>query len=297
MAMRITHGIMVGQAIGRMNERLRQFDVAQNNLATGKRIHLPSDDVPAMDAALLYRSSLASNAQAQRNAHDGVALIEAADARLGSLVDQLQRARELTVEAGNPVNGQTGLAGIAAELGEILESFELLANSRHQGRPLFAGHSGADPVVQVAGTWTFNGDSGEVRRRVGETDQIVVNVTGNEVFGFDDGEDVFTVLENVAADVTSGAPADIDASLEAIDRAMGHLLEGRATLGAAANRLEKALFRGQADEINLKNQLSVTEDVDVAEAVMELQMQEIAYQAAQGALARSLQSSLASFLR
>ena len=282
MAMRITHGIMVGQAIGRMNERLRQFDVAQNNLATGKRIHLPSDDVPAMDAVLMYRSNLASNAQAQRNAHDGVALIEAADARLGSLVDQLQRAR---------------LAGIAAELGEIVESFELLANSRHQGRPLFAGHSGADPVVQVAGTWTYNGDGGEVRRRVGETDQIVVNVTGNEVFGFDAGEDVFTVLETVTADIASGAPANIDTSLEAIDRALGRLLEGRATLGAAANRLEKALFRGQADEINLKNQLSVTEDVDMAEAVMELQMQEIAYQAAQGALARSLQSSLASFLR
>ncbi len=49
--------------------------------------------------------------------------------------------------------------------------------------------------------------------------------------------------------------------------------------------------------MNLRTVLSETEDTDLAAAIMELQMQETADQAGQGALARSLQPSLAQFLR
>ncbi|MDH5521410.1 MAG: flagellin, partial [Acidimicrobiia bacterium] len=66
---------------------------------------------------------------------------------------------------------------------------------------------------------------------------------------------------------------------------------------AAANRIEKALFRAQSDEVAFRTTLSETEDTDMAKAIMELQIQETAYQAAQSALAKSLQPSLASFLR
>jgi flagellar hook-associated protein 3 FlgL len=126
---------------------------------------------------------------------------------------------------------------------------------------------------------------------------VRVNVTGNEVFGFDAGEDVFTMLETIEANVASGDPSAMGTSLGAIDRAMERLNGARAAVGAAANRIEKAMFRAQADEVNLRTTLSETEDTDMAKAVMELQIQEVAYQAAQAALARSLQPSLAQFLR
>lgn len=297
MPMRITNRMMVDQAVARMNDRLRQFEASQKDLATGKRIHVASDDVAGMNVALGVRSALASNSQAQRNAQDGMTWTELADSRLGTIVDQLQRVRELTVLAGSGVNGASGLGAVATEMGEILESFESIANSRHQGRPLFAGFSGSSPVAKVAGVWTYQGDTGEAKRRVSETDEVVVNVTGNEVFGFDAGEDLFTLIEDLAADIGSGTPTTLGTALDGIDRAMQRLLDGRAKLGASANRIEKAMFRAQADEVNLRTQLSVTEDTDMAEAVMEIQIQEVAYQAAQGALARSLQSSLASFLR
>ncbi len=297
MNIRITSRMLSDQATARLNERLNAFQTAQNDLATGKRIHVASDDVIGMNSVLSLKSALAANAQAQRNAQDGLTWTELADSRLDTLVNQLQRVRELTVEAGNPTTSPTGLAGIAKEVTEILESFEALANSRHQGRPLFAGYSGADPVTESGGTWSYTGGTGDIRRRVSETDEVVVNVTGDEIFGFDAGENVFQLLSDIATDIGSGNRAAVGAALSGLDRAMDRLLAGRATLGAAANRIEKAIFRNQADEVNLRTQLSTTEDVDIAEAIMELQIQEVSYQAAQGALAKSLQSSLATFLR
>jgi flagellar hook-associated protein 3 FlgL len=87
------------------------------------------------------------------------------------------------------------------------------------------------------------------------------------------------------------------ASIEAIDAALDRVLVGRGKLGTVANRIEQAQLRNQADEISLRTVLSETEDTDLAAAIIELQMQETAYQAAQGALARALQPSLAQFLR
>jgi flagellar hook-associated protein 3 FlgL len=297
MNMRITNRMMVDLAVQRMNTRLGQFERSQRDLATGRRIHVASDDVAGMNAAIGLRASLAANAQAQRNADDGLMWTELADSRIGTMVDQLQRVRELVIAGGNSTANAVELGAMGVEVAETTESFQSLANAKLSGRPLFAGFHGGDAVAKVAGTWTYQGDTGEVTRRVSETDVVKVNVTGDEVFGFNAGEDIFTLLETVQAQLNSGDKAGLQTSLEGIDRSLDRLLTARATVGASANRIEKAMFRAQADDVSLRTSLSETEDTDMAKAIMELQLQETAYQAAQAALSKSLQPSLASFLR
>jgi flagellar hook-associated protein 3 FlgL len=126
---------------------------------------------------------------------------------------------------------------------------------------------------------------------------VQVHVTGDEVFGFNAGQNVFTLLDTIVTQVTSADSAGMSASIEAIDAALDRMLVGRGKLGTVANQIEQAQLRNQADEIGLRTVLSETEDTDLAAAIIELQMQETAYQAAQGALARALQPSLAQFLR
>lgn len=296
-SMRITNRMMVDLAVQRMNTRLGQFERSQRDLATGRRIHVASDDVAGMNAAIGLRATLAANAQAQRNADDGLMWTELADSRLGTMVDQIQRVRELTILGGNSTANPVELAAMAAEVSEIGESLESLANAKLGGRPLFAGFHGGDAVAKVAGTWTYQGDTGRLTRRVSESDVVGVNVTGDEAFGFNAGEDVFTVLEELATRLASGDKSGLQSSLQAVDRTLDRLLSARATVGASADRIEKALIRAQADEVTLRTSLSETEDTDMARAIMDLQIQETAYQAAQAALAKSLQPSLATFLR
>ena len=297
MSMRITNRMMVDLAVQRMNTRLGQFERSQRDLATGRRIHVASDDVAGMNSAMGIRSALAANTQALRNAEDGMMWTDLADSRLNTMVEQLQRVRELAVLGGNGTANPVELAAMGVEVAETNKSFQSLANAKLNGRPLFAGFHSGDAVEKVSGSWTYRGDSGEVTRRVSETDQVRVNVTGDEVFGFTAGEDVFTLLEDLETQLNTGDKAGLQTSLEAVDRALDRILTAQATVGASANRIEKAMFRAQADEVSLRTSLSETEDTDMAQAIMELQIQETAYQAAQSALAKSLQPSLASFLR
>jgi flagellar hook-associated protein 3 FlgL len=297
MTIRVTNRTMVDQAVARMSARLGQFERAQRDLATGRRIHVASDDVAGMNTALNLRASIAATGQAQRNGQDGLMWTELADSRLGTMVDQLQRVRELVISANNGTANTVEMASMAVEVGETAGSLQALANAKIQGRPLFGGYAGGDTVALVAGTWTYQGDTGAVTRRVSETDVVTVNVTGDEVFGFNAGEDVFTLLGDLETALAAGDRSGLPTTLAAIDRTLDRLLNARATVGAAANRIEKAMFRAQADEVNLRTTLSETEDTDMAKAIMELQIQEVAYQAAQGALSKALQPSLASFLR
>ncbi|MDH4118712.1 MAG: flagellar hook-associated protein FlgL, partial [Acidimicrobiia bacterium] len=271
MAMRVTNRMMVDLAVQRLNTRIGQFERSQRDLATGRRIHVASDDVAGMNTAMGLRAALAANSQAQRNAHDGVMLTEMADSRLGTMVEQLQRVRELAVLGSTDTANGAELDAMAAEVAEIRESLESLANARVDGRPLFSGFQPGKAVEQIAGTWTYVGDTGSVTRRVSEADVVAVNVTGGEAFGFSAGEDVFTMLDNLEADLRAENRPAVNGSIDALDRAMDRVLSARSTLGAAANRIEKALFRAQSDEVAFRTTLSETEDTDMAKAIMELQ--------------------------
>ena len=297
MAMRVTTRMMSERGVSRMNERLAQLERSQRSLATGRRIHVSSDDVSGMSAALRARAGIAEAKQAQRNAADGLSWIQVAETRLTSATDQLQRANQLILEANNSTTGQAALDAIASELSAIRDSLVGVANSRHQGRFVFGGYSSTTPVEDPGSGWAYGGDNGEVRRRIGEGDTVVVNVTADDVFGFSDGDDVFTMLDGVIADLSAGDRSGLGAAIDSVQAALERVLDGRGVLGAAANRIELAEFRARADELDLKTQLSSVEDTDMAEAIMELQIQEVSYQAAQSALAKTIQPSLAQFLR
>jgi flagellar hook-associated protein 3 FlgL len=249
-----------------------------------------------MDMALRLRNDRAIRGQELRNAEDGKTWAELGDSSLGTFAAELQRARELAVLGASSTANPAEREAMAQEIDGILADAISGANARSQGRPLFSGHTGGDAVAKIAGVWTYFGDTGKITRRVAETDFVTVNVTGDEAFGFNAGADVFTILESLAADLRAGNTPGIGNSLTALDGALGRITSARALLGVAGNRMESAQFRIQTQQATLTAQLSEIEDTDMASAVMELQTQEVAYQAAQAALARALQPSLAAFL-
>lgn len=294
--MRITQQMMTSGTLSRLQERLSTFETTQVKVGTGKRMQVPSDDVAGMSSALRLRSEMAARVQEARNAEDGLMWVNLADSELQGIVAQLQRARELAVR-GASMTDVNERAAIQVEIEGIRDDIVAAANSSSQGRPLFAGFAAGDAVAQVGGIWTYQGDTGRVTRRASETDIIAVNVTGDQVFGFAAGQDVFTVLDDMSTALIAGDQAAISGSITAIDDSMGRVLDGLAVLGAAGNRLDAAYERSQVEQNTVRGYLSEVEDVDIAEAISELQMQEVAYQATLGALSKALQPSLIDFLR
>lgn len=294
--MRVTSEMMVGNSLRRLSTRLERYERSQSQLATGKRIMTPSDDPGGTGRALSLRASKRSREQEARNADDATNLLALADSQLQAAVERLQRARELAVRGASSLNAGERSA-LAMEIGAIREELTGVANTRQNGRPLFSGYTDTNAVAKVGGTWTYQGDNEAVTRRVGEQDVVTVNVTAGDIFGFNAGDDVFSMLDQMINDLQAGNSAGLSAAVGRIDVARGRLGDAQARVGANANWVESAQRRTQDSLLAIRGQLAEVEDVDIASAIMELQTQEVAYEATLQALARALPPTLATFLR
>jgi flagellar hook-associated protein 3 FlgL len=298
--MRVTNQAMVGTSLRRLSQRLARYERAQTQIATGKRILKPSDDPAGANRGLALRAAQRAHEQAARNATDARSRLDIADSQMQAAVERLGRARELSLRAASGVSAGERRA-IADELTNIRAELQSVANFTHHGQPLFSGYGDAPPVQMVAGVWAYTGDAGEIRRRVGEQDVVVVNVNAGEMFGFGGapGTDIFARLDALISELNSAtpSPATLSAGIADIDTAMQRLGDHLARVGAAMNWVDSALQRGEDTLLTLRGELAETEDVDIASAVMELQTQEVAYEATLKALERALPPSLLSFNR
>lgn len=293
--MRITQGLIVSRTRSQLAQRLEQYQSAQKQVASGRRIDRPSDDVAGIDRSLRARAARAARIQESRNADDAKTWLNLADSKLQGAVSSLQRARELVIAAGDPAD-QVARDAIADELLAIRDELVSVANSKSQGRSLFAGTLPTDAVTLVGGVWTYTGNPDAIFRKLADEHRVQVNVTADDVFGFTRGNNVFSVLESAAAAVRAGDTAGIDAGISALDGSLEDVLTGLTRLGTATNRVEAAQIDQQRDIGSLDVMVSDIEDIDLAESIMEMQLQEVAYQAALSASSRALQPSLVDFL-
>ena len=138
-------------------------------------------------------------------------------------------------------------------------------------------------------------------RRVSDTELVQVNVTAGEWLGDDGaGGDLLSTLERLAADLRDPAvtPTQIGTVyLDALRVAHDVMASSLSGIGAATNRVESARDRAEAQLLTVRTELSDVQDVDIAKGVMELQIQQVAYEATLQALAKALPPSLGAFLR
>ena len=125
--------------------------------------------------------------------------------------------------------------------------------------------------------------------------RVQINVNGDETFGAI-GNDIFTAVAQIAAVIRSD-PSQLDTLVADLDTRTRTVQGKLAEVGARYKRVETMKDRNSADSLTMRQNLSNVEDTDMARAMMDLQMQEVAYQAALQATARAIQPSLVDFLR
>jgi flagellar hook-associated protein 3 FlgL len=291
---RITQRLMVERSLSSLQTGMTRLARSQEQLSTGRLINRPSDSPTGTNDAMRLRAQLGLDNQHARNASDGLSFLGQTDATLTTMVDNVRRARDLVVQGASTGSaGPDARAAIAAELTQIRESLLSLANTQHMGRPLFGGTAAATQVYDGAGN--YSGDPHDVTRTIGVGMDVKVNVTGPEAFSAN-GDDLFKVMADTI-DLMTTNPGQLGTSLDRIDAVSKQMLGALADVGTRYGRVEGAL--STLTDANLHNTaaLSEVENVDIAKAIVDLQMQEVAHQAALGATARVLQPSLMDFLR
>jgi flagellar hook-associated protein 3 FlgL len=298
--MRITQRAISQTALQGLNRNLTELGKLQEQLTSGKVVSRPSDSPTAVNRSMQIRKDQAATAQHARNISDAQSWMETTDTALTSMVAQVRRVRDLTVQAANDGAMTTeARTAISAEVAALRDSLLGLANENVDGRPVFGGATSGNKAYEADGTWVGVGSADgtgvvPIKRRISNDEQVRIDTTGPEAFG-PPGSDLFTVVGKIAADV--GAGVSVQDDLTDLDAAIDRLLTAASTVGARAARVDNAAQVNTDRSLALKKQLTNVEDVDLPKTIMQLQFQQTGYQAALQATAQVIQPSLADFLR
>lgn len=298
--MRISDKMRIDSVRNNLNLNTEKLTQIEAQLASGHRINNPSDDPTGTATALRFRSQSDRIGQYIRtvNASDG--RLSAADSALSSLSDVLQRANELSVQAGNAGLNQQEIGSIGAEVNQLVGHAIQLGNTNFGGQFLFAGTktttvpfaiSGGTPDAPAA--VTYNGNANAITENVGQGMQTRVDVPGDQAV-----LPTINALIQFRNDLNSGSmnAALAQKDMAALGSALDGVLQVRGTVGARVNTLTSLNDQMQTDQNNAKQMQSQIEDIDLADTVVRVNAAQNVYQAALGAAAKAIQTSLVDFL-
>lgn len=290
-------GAFFERSIGQMALLRDSAEEFQTQIATGERIQRGSQDpVAASRLRSLTRLEVRGATEEENAARLRQDLAET-DNQIRGVVELIQRARELGVQAANDTQGEAGRAAIADELEQMADELFTRSNAISiTGAPLFAGTAGAPAFTrspdEPGGVVTYigNGQVGTVPVAPG-TD-IARGITGDQLFEFDVGgtpTSSFEVLSQFASDLRGGSAdpqAAAQVALAGIDEALDAANRNQTIVGTRAAWVEAIEDDSAERSINIAEKRSEIGDTNIADVIVRLQQTLTALEASQTTFTR-----------
>ena len=267
MGLRIQNNVEAFNAHRQLTGTASKAAKAMEQLSSGYRINRAADDAAGLAISEKMRGQISGLSQAQRNAQDGVSLVQTAEGALTEVQSMLQRVRDLKVQYSNGTLDTADKAAIVAEVKQLAsEITDIGGKTEFNGIKLLTGTGG------TSGTITF-----QVGANQGET----VNVITKDVLG---------ASGTVAVDGVSDTASWEAITLANIDTAVNNVSTIRAEFGAVQNRLEHRLANLATYQENLVASESRIRDVDMASEMVNFTKLQILQQAGTSMLAQANQA-------
>jgi len=265
--MRINHNIAALNTHRQLGMNNNAASKNLEKLSSGLQINRAGDDAAGLAISEKMRNQIRGMEQASVNAQDGISLIQTAEGALNETHAMLQRMAELYTKAANETLTTADSEKIQAEVGQLSDQIDSIANQTQFNTKKLLNASGTDLVFQVGA------NSGET---------ITLTLSDNTVNGL--GLSGLKVLSGAdTGNVTAAA------NLTLVQNAINNVSENRSNLGAVQNRLEHTINNLGASSENLTAAESRIRDVDMAKEMMEFTKNNILTQAAQAMLAQANQ--------
>ncbi|MCE8014808.1 flagellin FliC [Halomonas sp. MCCC 1A17488] len=242
---------------------------AQERLSSGLRINSSADDAAGQAIANRMSAQIKGMQQAQRNANDGISMVQTMEGGLNQLSDNLQRIRELAVQAANDTNSADDRASIQLEIDKRVEEITRIAEATTFNDTALLSNS-ATLNIQV-GANTGTSDSIEVE---------TVSMTASDI----------GLTNTAVADIDVTSFASAQAAIDVVDAALQQIDDQRATLGATLNRFDSVVENLTTNVTNLSEARSRIEDADYAVEVSNMTRANILQQAGTSMLAQANQT-------
>lgn len=213
---------------------------AMERLSSGLRINSAKDDAAGLAISTRFDAQIRGLSVAQRNANDGISLAQTAEGALDEVTNNLQRIRELAVQAANGTNDAKDKTALQQEVTDRLAEIDrLVTQTKFNGVEVLNGP--ADAVVFQVGA--NNGEN------------ISIDLSGNKM-------DTTTLTVN-GLDIT-GNNAAVGTEIDKVDAALDLVNSFRGKLGAVQNRFESTISNLGTSIENLSASNSRILDADFA---------------------------------
>lgn len=233
---------------------------ALDRISSGNKINSAKDNPNAIASSERMRMQIRGLQMAQRNAQDGVSMLQTADGGLDSITNMLQRIRQLTVQAGSGANTPSDIENIQTEINEMIEGIDsIAANTEFNGVHVL--NPEGDPSVAYDNNVPSKKLIMPIGANVGEEVEIpLYDVSSNNLT---DGTNSLSELK----DGLEGL--GVDKALSIIDGATNTVLSVRSKYGALSNRFESTYNKVAEIHDTITGAESQIRDADVAEEMME----------------------------
>lgn len=248
-----------------LNKSQSSLGTAIERLSSGLRINSAKDDAAGQAIANRMTAQIKGMTQAARNANDGISMAQTAEGSLNEINNNLQRVRELAVQASNGTNSTSDLASLQDEVTARLEEIDRVAGKTDfNGIKLLNGSAGASGVVKI---------------QVGANDQDTIDL---DLSGAKADSTTLGVKKINLKSMQSSDLATIDAAIAKVDKA-------RSGLGAVQNRFTSAINNLNNTSNNLSAAQSRIQDADYATEVSNMSRAQILQQAGTSVLSQANQ--------
>jgi flagellar hook-associated protein 3 FlgL len=182
--LRISTAALYAQGLHGMLQQQQRVARTQQELVSDSKLLRGADDPAGMARAQRLDHALAALGQQDRNANLVQHRLRSQESALADVGSQLDRARELTVQANSGALSQQDRASIAVELREVRKELLAIANRDDgNGRRLFAGtRDGVIPFADNGGVVAYGGDDGRNTVEVAPDQWVADGDAGSEVF-------------------------------------------------------------------------------------------------------------------
>jgi len=263
MGLRINNNLASLNAQRNLANTTDQLSRSLAKLSSGLRITRASDDAAGLAISERFRADVRGLQQAERNANDGISLLQVAEGALNETSSVLIRLRELGVQSANGTLGSSERAALDSEFQDLTTEISRIANS-----------------TKFNGIKLLDGTNASVTFQIGidnsSNDQITVT-------GVDATATGIGVVGATAVDTLTNAQN----SLSVIDSAIDKVTSLRATFGTAQNRLESTIRSIRVSVENTSAAESRIRDVDVASETAILTKNQVLQQAGIAVLAQA----------
>jgi flagellin len=243
MGFRINTNISSLQAQGSATKVARDVTESSAKLASGQRITKAADDAAGLAISEKLKAEIRSSRQANRNANDGLSLVQTAEGGLSETSSILTRMRELSIQAASDTYGDADRAKSETEYQMMKQELERISQ-----------------VTEFNGRRLLNGTGPQLDFQVGVGADSVDDHISYDSSKMNSGVNALGV-----SGVSVASKFGAQDSLSKIDQAINRVSANRSLLGSIQNRLVTSSNNLQTYHENMSSANSRIRDVDYAE--------------------------------